>query len=89
MLSSFPTAPYCRVDKSGIRYWYLPSMTAIGDFTQQWKLPAGVSCDGGCVMQWWVAAGIEVMAIAHSSCCWPLYMKPVQMIGRLHHCLFT
>ncbi len=41
---------------NGKRYWYIPNPAGTGSFSSQWRLPAGVSCANGCILQWkWAA----------------------------------
>jgi hypothetical protein len=43
-----------RADGLGLHYWILSgaSMGTLGRMTGSYRLPAGVSCSGGCVLQW-------------------------------------
>jgi hypothetical protein len=40
----------CRVDNGKLYAYMNPGATEI---TNTWRLPAGVSCANGCIMQWW------------------------------------
>jgi hypothetical protein len=33
-------------------YWYLNTNNKL-EAVERFKLPAGISCDNGCMMQWW------------------------------------
>lgn len=43
----------CSAD-NGKRYFYLPASPSSMYLTQEWILPAGVTCPNGCLLQWWV-----------------------------------
>jgi hypothetical protein len=58
-------APLCRADMAGERYVYImggASAGTLGTMSANFRLPAGVSCSGGCVLQWgeWLAAAAVV-----------------------------
>jgi hypothetical protein len=71
-------AAACRAD-NGWRYWW----TGLEGFNggawstityttnTRWRLPAGVSCPGGCVLQWWAACS--------ACCCAGLLAPPWQL----------
>ncbi len=58
--SNFLTAVSGDNIASGKRYWYLPFNAARWltneVYRSQWRLPAGISCENGCILQWQWAA---------------------------------
>ncbi len=33
-------------------YWYVPPVSDNTDISTRWRLPQGVTCEFGCIMQW-------------------------------------